>query len=76
MDFYQPIVEADIVCLTEIRIKRTSQYDSFCVQEILMQLQIALATTIHHLHNLKDYTIAWYENFLKNMERTEKEKPF
>ncbi|WP_243018104.1 MULTISPECIES: DNA gyrase/topoisomerase IV subunit A [Candidatus Cardinium] len=64
-DFYRPIVEADLVRLTEIKIKRISQYDSLRAQETLIQLQTNLATTIHHLQNLKDYTIAWYSGLLE-----------
>ncbi|WP_243518544.1 MULTISPECIES: DNA gyrase/topoisomerase IV subunit A [unclassified Candidatus Cardinium] len=64
-DFYRPIVEADLIRLTEIKIKRISQYDSLRAQETLTQLQTNLATTIHHLQNLKDYTIAWYSRLLE-----------
>ncbi|CAH2560238.1 DNA gyrase/topoisomerase IV subunit A [Cardinium endosymbiont of Oedothorax gibbosus] len=64
-DFYRPIVEEDLVRLTEIKIKRISQYDSLRAQETLTQLQTHLATTIHHLQHLKDYTIAWYSGLLQ-----------
>ncbi|ROT47331.1 DNA gyrase/topoisomerase IV subunit A [Candidatus Cardinium hertigii] len=64
-DLYRSIVEDDIIRLTEIKIKRISQYDSLRAQEILMQLQTDLATTIHHLANVKDYTIAWYAKLLE-----------
>ena len=64
-DFYRPIVEEDLVRLTEVQIKRISQYDSLRAQETLAQLQTHLATTLHHLQHLKDYTIAWYSGLLQ-----------
>ncbi|WP_342265465.1 DNA gyrase/topoisomerase IV subunit A [Cardinium endosymbiont of Philonthus spinipes] len=64
-DLGRPIVEADLVRLTEIKIKRISQYDSLRAEETLTQLQSDLATTRHHLQHLKDYTIAWYSRLLE-----------
>ena len=64
-NFYRPIIEEDIIQLTEIRIKKISKYNSLQAQKILIQTQKDLRITIHHLHNLKDYTISWYRNLLK-----------
>lgn len=64
-DFYRSVVEEDLVRLTEIKIKRISQYDSLRAQERLTQLTNDLAQTGYHLKNLKDYTIAWYSCLLK-----------
>ncbi|WP_419241398.1 DNA gyrase/topoisomerase IV subunit A [Cardinium endosymbiont of Nabis limbatus] len=64
-DFYRPIVEEDLIRLTEIKIKRISQYDSLRAQETLAQFQTHLARTTHHLQHLKDYTIAWYSGLLQ-----------
>ena len=63
-DFYRPVTEEDLVRLTEIKIKRISQYDSLHAQERLTQLQTHLADTTHHLQHLKEYTIAWYSSLL------------
>ncbi|MCT4697189.1 MAG: DNA gyrase/topoisomerase IV subunit A [Candidatus Cardinium sp.] len=73
-DFYRPIVEADLVRLTEIKIKRISQYDSLRAQETLAQLQVHLARTLHHLKNLKDYTIAWYSGLLQKYSKGRERK--
>ncbi|MGI2257295.1 DNA gyrase/topoisomerase IV subunit A [Candidatus Cardinium hertigii] len=64
-DLHRPIIEKDLVRLTDIKIKRISQYDGFRAQESLTQLQSQLATTIAHLQNLKDYTIGWYSHLLQ-----------
>lgn len=72
--FYRPIVEEDLVRLTEIKIKRISQYDSLRAQKTLTQLQTHLATTIHHLQNLKDYTIAWYSGLLQKYGKGQERK--
>ena len=63
-DLYRPIVEDDIIYLTEIKIKRISQYDGLRAQEKLVRFQTDLENTIHHLYHLKDYTISWYERLL------------
>ncbi|MBX9889774.1 MAG: DNA gyrase/topoisomerase IV subunit A [Amoebophilaceae bacterium] len=63
--FYRPIVEEDLIKLTEIKIKRISKYDSLAAEKIVIQLQTALAATIHHLNHLNAYTISWYSGLLK-----------
>jgi len=62
---YRPIVEEDIIKLTEIKIKRISKYDVLEAEKILTQLQESLYTTQHHLNNLTDYTIYWYHHLLE-----------
>ncbi|WP_339044490.1 DNA gyrase/topoisomerase IV subunit A [Cardinium endosymbiont of Tipula unca] len=64
-EFLRPIVEEDIVRLTEIKIKRISKYDALRSQEILSKLQTDLTATIHHLNHLNSYTIAWYGHLLE-----------
>lgn len=63
--FYREITRDDIVRLTEIKIKRISKFDSFKADEMLKDLQKELKETEHHLKNLVDYAIAYYNNLLE-----------
>ncbi len=62
--FYREIVQDDIIRLTEIKIKRISRFDSFKADELMKRLQEELKETQHHLDNLIDYSIAYYQNLL------------
>lgn len=62
--FYREIVQDDIIRLTEIKIKRISRFDSFKADELMKKLQEELEQTQHHLDNLIDYSIAYYQNLL------------
>ncbi len=62
--FYREITEEDIVRLTEIKIKRISRFDSFKADELMKKLEEDLKETEHHLANLTDYAIAYYQNLL------------
>lgn len=62
--FYREIVQDDIIRLTEIKIKRISKFDSFKADELMKRLQEDLEETQHHLDNLIDYSIAYYQNLL------------
>ncbi len=62
--FYREITEDDIVRLTEIKIKRISRFDAFKADELMRNLEEDLAQTEHHLANLIDYAIAYYQNLL------------
>lgn len=73
-DLHRPIVGEDLVRLTEIKIKRISQYDGLRAQETLTQLQTDLAAAIDHLQNLKDYTIAWYSHLLQKYRKGRERK--
>jgi topoisomerase IV subunit A len=78
--FYREITTDDIVRLTEIRIKRISRFDSFKADEMLKDLEKELKETQHHLRNLTDYAIAYYQNLLekygKGRERKTEIKSF
>ncbi len=78
--FYREITTEDIVRLTEIRIKRISRFDSFKADELLKDLQKELKETEHHLQNLVEYAIAYYQNLLekygKGRERKTEIKSF
>ncbi len=78
--FYREITTDDIVRLTEIRIKRISKFDSFKANEQLRDLEKELKETEHHLKNLTDYAIAYYQKLLdkygKGRERKTEIKSF
>ncbi|MEM6347512.1 MAG: DNA gyrase/topoisomerase IV subunit A, partial [Bacteroidota bacterium] len=62
--FYREITEEDIVRLTEIKIKRISRFDAFKADELIRNLETDIQETEHHLANLVDYSIAYFENIL------------
>jgi len=64
-DFYREITTDDIVRLTEIKIKRISKFDTFKADELMKRLQDELAQVEHHLANLIEYAISYYENLLE-----------
>ncbi len=63
--FYREIVQDDIIRLTEIKIKRISKFDSFKADEMMKKLQEELAQVEHHLANLIDYAVAYFERLLE-----------
>jgi topoisomerase-4 subunit A len=63
-DFYREITKEDILRLTEIRIKRISKFDSFKADELMVRLTENLEEVNHHLDNLTDYAIAFFENLI------------
>ncbi len=78
--FYREITTEDIVRLTEIKIKRISKYDAFKADELLKDLEKQLKETEHHLRNLTDYAISYYQDLLskygKGRERKTEIKSF
>jgi topoisomerase-4 subunit A len=78
--FYREITTEDIVRLTEIKIKRISRFDSFKADEMLKDLEKQLKETQHHLRNLTEYAISYYQNLLekygKGRERKTEIKSF
>jgi topoisomerase IV subunit A len=78
--FYREITNEDIVRLTEIKIKRISRFDSFKADEMLKDLEKELKETQHHLRNLTDYAIGYYQRLLekygKGRERKTEIKSF
>ena len=63
-DFYREITEEDIVRLTEIKIKRISKFDSFKADELMKKLAEELDEVEHHLANITEYAIAYFQNLL------------
>jgi topoisomerase-4 subunit A len=64
-DFYREITKEDILRLTEIRIKRISKFDAFKADELMVRLMENLKEVNHHLENLTDYAIAFFDNLIK-----------
>jgi len=63
-EFYREITTEDIVRLTEIKIKRISKFDKFKADDLMRRLQEELEQVEHHLANLIEYAIAYYQNLL------------
>ncbi|WP_191859524.1 DNA gyrase/topoisomerase IV subunit A [Hanstruepera ponticola] len=59
------VTEEDIVRLTEIRIKRISKFDIDKAQQKIDALEEQIAEVKHHLANLIDYAIAYFERLKK-----------
>lgn len=56
------VTEDDIVRLTEIRIKRISKFDIDKAQEKIEALEGEIAQVKHHLENLIDFAISYFQN--------------
>ncbi len=59
------ITTEDIVRLTEIRIKRISKFDLDKAQQKIEALEDEIAQVKHHLANLTDYAIAYFQDLKK-----------
>lgn len=70
----------DIVRLTEIRIKRISKFDLDKAQQKIEALEGEIEKVKHHLDNLTDYAIAYFERlkktYGKGRERQTEIRPF
>ncbi len=62
----RPVVEDDIVRLTEIRIKRISKFDIDKAQQKIDALEDRIAEIKHHLANLIDFTIDYFKRLKKD----------
>lgn len=62
----RPVTEDDIVRLTEIRIKRISKFDIDKAQQKIDSLEDQIAEIKHHLANLIEYAIAYFERLKKD----------
>ncbi|NER16728.1 DNA gyrase/topoisomerase IV subunit A [Spongiivirga citrea] len=61
----RPVVEDDIVRLTEIRIKRISKFDIDKAQQRIDALEADIAEVKHHLANLIEFAIDYFINLKK-----------
>jgi len=64
----------DILKLTEIKIKRISKYNTFEADKQLQSLKDELKETLHHLANLTDFVIAYFEDILKRFGKGKERK--
>jgi topoisomerase-4 subunit A len=55
------VTDADIVRLTEIRIKRISAYNRFQAEEAMKKITENIKETKTHLKNLTQFAVAWFE---------------
>lgn len=62
VEMVRDVTDEDVVKLTEIKIKRISKYDSFKAEELIKSLEKEIKEVKHHLANITDYTIAYFEN--------------
>ena len=72
--FYREITNDDIVRLTEIKIKRISRFDSFKADELMKDLEKQLKETQHHLKNLIEYAVAYYQRLLEKYGKDRERK--
>lgn len=61
----RPVVEEDIVRLTEIRIKRISKFDIDKAQQKIDALEDSIAQVTHHLNHLTEYAIDYFTRLKK-----------
>ncbi|MFT4970356.1 MAG: topoisomerase-4 subunit A [Chitinophagales bacterium] len=68
------LTDEDIAKLTEIKIKRISKFDSFKADEYIKNLEKELEVVAHHLANLTDYAIAYFDNLLTKYGKGQERK--
>ena len=61
----RPVIEEDLVRLTEIRIKRISKFDIDKAQQKIEALEDQIAAVKYHLANLTDFAIAYFKRLKK-----------
>ena len=62
----RPVVEEDIVRLTEIKIKRISKFDIDKAQQKIDTLEERIAEIVNHLANLIAYAVAYFKRLIKD----------
>lgn len=68
------VTEEDIVRLTEIRIKRISKFDLDKAQQKIEALEDEIAQIKHHLDNLIEYAIAYFNRLKKDYGKGKERK--
>ena len=61
----RPVVEEDLVRLTEIRIKRISKFDIDKAQQRIEALEDQIAEVKHHLEHLTEFAITYFKRLKK-----------
>jgi len=59
------ITKEDIIRLTEIKIKRISKFDAFKADELLISIEEELEKVNHHLANITEFAIDYFNNLLE-----------
>src|SRR5690554_4862446 len=59
------VTTEDIVRLTEIKIKRISKFDKFKADEIILKIEEELATVIHNIENIIEYSVDYFKDLKK-----------
>lgn len=59
------VTTEDIVRLTEIRIKRISKFDKFKADEIILKIEEELASVIHNIENIIEYSVDYFKDLKK-----------
>ena len=70
----RPVVEEDIVRLTEIRIKRISKFDIDKAQQKIDALEDSIAQVNHHLKHLTQYAIDYFTRLKKDYGKGKERK--
>jgi topoisomerase-4 subunit A len=70
----RPIVEDDIVKLTEIRIKRISKFDIDKAQQKIDSLEGDISEVKNNLNHLIDYSIRYFDHLLKTYGKDKQRK--
>ncbi|MEM8847844.1 MAG: DNA gyrase/topoisomerase IV subunit A [Bacteroidota bacterium] len=68
------VTEADIVRLTEIRIKRISKFDLEKAEQFIESLNDRIAETKHHLEHLVEYAIDYFKDLKKKYGKGKERK--
>ncbi|MEM9362513.1 MAG: DNA gyrase/topoisomerase IV subunit A [Bacteroidota bacterium] len=68
------VTEADIVRLTEIRIKRISKFDLEKAEQFIESLNDKIAETKHHLEHLVEYAIDYFKDLKKKYGKGKERK--
>ncbi|MBK9107074.1 MAG: DNA gyrase/topoisomerase IV subunit A [Saprospiraceae bacterium] len=68
------ISKEDLLHLTDIKIKRISKYNKFNTDEQLKSIESELKQVQHHLDNLTEYAIEYYENILEKFGKGKERK--
>jgi topoisomerase-4 subunit A len=58
----RPVINDDLVRLTEIKIKRISAYNRFQADEAIQKIEAGIKEVKHDLKNLTPYAIKWFES--------------
>ena len=68
------VTEADIVRLTEIKIKRISKYNSFKADEVIKNLHDDIKEVEYNLAHLTEFSIKYFQNLLEKYGRGRERK--